>query len=734
MTLPRRLALMLVLVLIAAAGAAPALAGEYPVYACEPGAGDVNRSWHRHWNHGGIEAYAHCPPGAETRSWNRGLVTRNKLVPADANATIPAGAWAALAFYAPAGASLSRITYTNELCGWGGFRAGIMNAANQWLRWSGPNVCGSWMGPHETLQLGGTTAVKLVTTCLYGPCRIGGPKPTGYATLRSATVVVADYTAPSVTMSGGTALAPGWRRGVVTVGAHASDNVGIRYIDAVLAGRRLDARSNTCDHTLAVPCPSLSSPLSIDTSVVPDGRQTLLVRGQDSADNWTTASRSILVDNNAPAGPIDLSLVGGEYWRASNSFSLTWKNLSQAPGSGIAGAETAVCPAENRPEVWKGCVYRRFKQPHQSRVTGLTVPGPGNWVGRVWLRDAAGNHDRRTAQSVPLRLDNNPPVLSFSAQNPADPTRVEVVASDPTSPLSRTEIEARRQGHAAWWPLATTRTANGFVAYLDDENLPNGVYELRARAFDSAGNERSTDRDVAGAVVTRTVPIRINTRLVAGHVKRVAAKRSRGGKRRTRRVIVVRPRVRYGRTIPIRGRLTTPGANPIANASVEVWERTMRPGEQWRRVALIGTNGQGRFRFKALRGPSRVLRFRYPGTPLVRARTTEVELRVKAGTTMRANRDRVVNGDEVVFRGRVQGRPLPSTGKLIQLQAYSRGTWLTFATPRASARTGRWSHRYRFTATRGTVRYRFRARLPREAGYPYDAGISRHVSVVVRGL
>ena len=50
------------------------------------------------------------------------------------------------------------------------------------------------------------------------------------------------------------------------------------------------------------------------------------------------------------------------------------------------------------------------------------------------------------------------------------------------------------------------------------------------------------------------------------------------------------------------------------------------------------------------------------------------------------------------------------------------------------AKTGRWSYRYRFTATRGTVRYRFRARVPREAGFPYTSGASRRVPVTVRGL
>jgi hypothetical protein len=75
---------------------------------------------------------------------------------------------------------------------------------------------------------------------------------------------------------------------------------------------------------------------------------------------------------------------------------------------------------------------------------------------------------------------------------------------------------------------------------------------------------------------------------------------------------------------------------------------------------------------------------------------------------------------------------VPDGGKLIDLQAYYRGGWRTFATPRTDAR-GRWSYRYRFGATRGTVRYRFRARIRREAAYPYELGYSRRVVVTVRG-
>ena len=98
------------------------------------------------------------------------------------------------------------------------------------------------------------------------------------------------------------------------------------------------------------------------------------------------------------------------------------------------------------------------------------------------------------------------------------------------------------------------------------------------------------------------------------------------------------------------------------------------------------------------------------------------------------SRRQVVNGEEVTFRGRLRGRPLPASGKLIEVQARARGHWLTFRTIRASGRTGRWSLPYRFSATRGRVRYRFRVRIPKESGYAYETGTSNSVKVSVRGL
>ena len=177
-----------------------------------------------------------------------------------------------------------------------------------------------------------------------------------------------------------------------------------------------------------------------------------------------------------------------------------------------------------------------------------------------------------------------------------------------------------------------------------------------------------------------------------------------------------------------------PGANPLAGAEVEVWERIKLPAAGWRRVSVLRTSRTGRFRFKALRGPSRTLRFRYPGTATIRSRSTQIDLGVRAKTSFRANRSRVVNGEEVRFHGRLKGRQTGETGKLLYLQVYTRGRWSTFATPRANRATGLWSEPYRFSATRGLVRYRFRALIPRETSFPYETGRSRSVRVTVRGL
>ena len=155
--------------------------------------------------------------------------------------------------------------------------------------------------------------------------------------------------------------------------------------------------------------------------------------------------------------------------------------------------------------------------------------------------------------------------------------------------------------------------------------------------------------------------------------------------------------------------------------------------EQWKRLRPIRTTKSGRFRYRARRGPARTIRFRYPGTRTIRGDNAPVKLQVAASTSLRGPRRAVVNGEYATFRGRLRGGWIPASGVLVELQVYARGSWRTFAQPRTGS-AGRWRYQYRFETIRGNARFRFRARIRRQTGYPFVTGASRTTRVRVRGL
>jgi hypothetical protein len=179
------------------------------------------------------------------------------------------------------------------------------------------------------------------------------------------------------------------------------------------------------------------------------------------------------------------------------------------------------------------------------------------------------------------------------------------------------------------------------------------------------------------------------------------------------------------------GKLESANGEPLPYRSIEVFAQPFAGGSFWH-VATTGCDRDGRFTYRIARGGSRTLRFRWDGTGLIKPALAELRVLVPARTSIAPSRKSLRNGQSVSFRGKLVGGPVPDGGKLIDLQAFYRGRWRTFATPRTNG-SGRWRFRYRFEATRGVVRYRFRARIRREAAYPYELGYSRVVAVTVRG-
>ena len=214
--------------------------------------------------------------------------------------------------------------------------------------------------------------------------------------------------------------------------------------------------------------------------------------------------------------------------------------------------------------------------------------------------------------------------------------------------------------------------------------------------------------------------------------KTAALKKKCKKKRKYREVLQTKVKVAYGKKAAIKGKLTTKSGTPIANAVVDIATTPSATGFTAKAEGAVRTDKNGAFKYTAKAGSSRAVAFRFGPQGDYRRSDVQVALLVPASATLKASKKQVTNGQSVKFTGRLLGKPLPSKGKVIDLQAFYRGKWRTFATPRAS-KTGAFKFTYRFEATRVTTTYKFRARLRAESAYPYQLGYSKTVSVRVRG-
>jgi hypothetical protein len=659
--------------------------------------------------------------------------------------TTPSGPGGGWVFRAPAGTWIHGFTLQGPMYGTRGWQAagyyeGGSTPGRDFEACPGPSCPGAYKYLNATNYAGnGASGIVMRLRCGPGNCP-NNEGVTGYYTLLYSSITLADPSPPAVALAGGSLLSGGWKAGTATLEVVAHDNSGIQEYRATLDGALAARTRPQCNYSAAVPCPAGIQTLSVPTAGLADGAHTVGAEAVDASGNPAAVVGTIWTDNTPPTQPLEVKLEGAAGWRADETVKLSWTNPAQAAAP-IAGAIYRLCPsvaenasADTRAAAEKRCVQGTRSGTGLQEIDDLELPDPGMWDLKLWLIDSAGNQQPASAVEIKgLAYDDSAPTdVAFLPADPADPARVHVQASDAVSGLAGGAIEVRRDGTDAWQPLATQTTAAGLTAVLDDETLPKGLYFLRARAINAAGLETSTDRDHTGLTAMSKLPIRLASRLAAGKRGQRTCKRVRG-KRSCRYRLATKPTVRVGRATRVYGRLTVAGKS-MAGAQLEVWRRMQLDGAGWARIGTVTTSRTGRFSYRARRGPARQVRFRYPGTPTIRGRNGDVTLRVKASTSLRPNHRTVINGEHVIFRGKLAGGWIPATGTLVELQVYSRGSWRTFAQPRANATTGRWAYRHRFETVQGRASFRFRARVRRQPAYPYITGESRPVRVRVRGL
>ncbi|HEX6714468.1 MAG TPA: hypothetical protein VF066_13835 [Thermoleophilaceae bacterium] len=182
-------------------------------------------------------------------------------------------------------------------------------------------------------------------------------------------------------------------------------------------------------------------------------------------------------------------------------------------------------------------------------------------------------------------------------------------------------------------------------------------------------------------------------------------------------------KVKFGKRVPIGGKLVGPDGTPIANAILEVQTRTSLPGASVADAGKVVTGSDGRFSYVAPAGPSRVVRIAYRSHSADSsfADTSDVTLLVKAGVTIKATPKKVRNRHATIFTGRLLGKPISKRGVVVDLQVFFRHKWRTFGAPRTN-RAGKYRFKYRFMA--GAATWKFRARVRRETSYPFIEGYS----------
>jgi len=422
------------------------------------------------------------------------------------------------------------------------------------------------------------------------------------------------------------------------------------------------------------------------------------------APDWAVITRILKVDKTPPSTSATASATSSAWQR--DAVTVRLKATDQLDLSGMDPAPIG--------EPIEGGGYLAYAldggATHRARgddaEVGIDVDGHHSLRYRAY--DAAGNPSAE--KTIDVKVDETAPSAAFVPSPADDPLRLEAVVEDAMSGIAHGEIEMRRVGAETYRPLDTTIESGRLVADLDDD-VPDGRYEMRVRVRDHAGNETTSGDRVDGRRMEMTLPVRTPTRL------RLET-RSGPVDNRTRPLV--------------RGRLTTRAGRPLRNAVITVLDRSRASGEL-RPAGSVRTNAKGNFRHRApARRPSRSIRYSYAGTRTIRPVSREVAVRVRAGVTLSVNRTWLLNGQAVVFRGRLAS-PVPKGGKVVALQARKRSGWVTFGTPRANRR-GAFKLRYRFVSTTGLQKYRFRAVAVREGAYPYDTGASRTVGVTVRGL
>lgn len=570
-------------------------------------------------------------------------------------------------------------------------------------------------------------------------------EPGSWSSIRALTITIQDDQGPGAWI-GGDILAGGWRRGGQGVAFSGWDTGGgVRLGETSVDGARVNLTEYPCAKALVggvwkatqmQPCSlGASAGAAIDTTRFSDGPHSIHHCVSDFAGNvGCTPDQAIAIDNNPPAHPRSLTLAGGEGWRRIDDFDLSWANPDQGPASPIWGAYWRITGPAGYDTGVKLAAGRDI-----AAIPDRSVPGPGDYSLHLWLRDEAGNDAPSSALDIPLRFDDVPPGVAFATSDGPDiPDQIRAAVTDAHSGPASGAISYRRLGSEHWDELPTRTQPEpdagkaNLIARTPD--FAPGTYVFRADAVDGAGNTNSTTLRADGTemAIRRTPPAVAPPRPLAPRAKARLFARLRGGHGRGDALTVP-----FAAPALLSGRLTRADGAGVAGRELRIVARPSRGALAPTAAATVVTGERGGFELRLDPGPSRRIAVSFRGDGgLEPASRPSLDLRVRAGISLKAAPLSLKTGETVRLSGRVRGRgaAIPRRGKLVAIQYLETAThrWRPVLVTRTD-HGGRFRAHYRFRYVDGAASIRLRATALAEERWPYAPGSSRPVTVRVSG-
>ncbi len=570
--------------------------------------------------------------------------------------------------------------------------------------------------------------------------------PGSWSGMRAVTITVDDAGPPVYASMEGALAEPGWKRGIQSLTVAGGDvGSGIRFGDTIVDGALVARTEYPCEKALIGgewratrmrPCQTnVAAGQGVATTTFSDGPHALGHCVTDFAGNVGCATaRTVLVDNNAPAHPRSPALAGGDGWHRVDDFDLSWANPDQGPASPIAGA---VWHLTGPAGYDAGAKFTPGRD--SASLSDISVPAPGTYALRLWLRDDAANEAPGSAATVPLRFDDVPPGLAFAGRGEDGiPAQIQADVGDAHSGPASGQIAYRRLGVETWTELATKLqldpTGGKATLLARTPDLSPGTYVFRADAADAAGNTSSTTLRADGTemALRKTPPPVAPKQVVPPREKARLFARLGGGDGRGEALTVP-----FAAPALVSGRLTRADGAGIAGRELRVVTRPSRGALAPATTTTVVTGERGGFELRLDPGPSRQVAVVFPGDGgLEPASRPSLDLRVRSGVSLQASPLSLKTGQAVRLRGRVasRGAPIPRRGKLVAIQYLEAAThrWRPVLVTR-SDHGGRFRARYRFRYVSGVASIRLRATVLAEERWPYVPGSSRPVTVRVSG-